>query len=184
MIQSKKTKDVNILIFQREMHLQGGNKDGTQKIRHQVQERRGVVEFKTGSSDGLVDICIQCYMATYRSPSRIELNITSISTFDDEMSQYLGDLTAARDAELREARLIAMQSSVISNELLGMTRKMRDVRSNADEAQEREVGFHNISISLNRAVRYWPMIRIAILLIAGYLQVSHVVRFMRSKHIY
>jgi emp24/gp25L/p24 family/GOLD len=182
--QAKRTKDVNILIFQREVHLQGANKDGPQKIRHQVQDRRGEVKFKTGNSDGLVDICIQSYMATYRDPSRIELNITSIPTSKDE--GRLRMMRSARNisAEIKEAQLTKTHSGVIANELLGMSRKLQEVKTNADSSKQREVEFHGTSISLHRAVRYWPMARIVILLIAGYLQVSHVVRFMRSKHIY
>jgi len=174
---------MNILVFQREQsagfkrksHL---NKSGTGKIREQLTERQGVIEFVTGSFDGLVEICVQSLSASQESPSRVALNITT------KVEPTEKEETPPPVMDQGQAMRLRLETNRIGGELTRMEMRTREIMANAEYARDRELSFHEQSISLNKAVRYWPMFRILILVFAGYLQVSHVIQYMKSRHIY
>jgi len=47
----------------------------------------------------------------------------------------------------------------------------RSLNANADYVKEREVKFHEQSVEMNTASRFWPMVHVAVLLATGFTQV-------------
>ena len=181
----RRPRDVNLLVYQRDdssIFGQTGeaklNKKGSRKIRHQVTAERGSLEFMTGTVHGLVDICIQSFEATKVKPSRVAVNVYSRPSDEEPRRAKASVLDGMEQGDLLQ------HTSRITTELTNMQRKIREISANAESSKDQEVSFHNMSISLNGAVRFWPQVRIVILLIAGYIQVTSVVRYMKSKHIY
>jgi len=82
-----------------------------------------------------------------------------------------------------ENKLVKTETSRISSELMRMHRRAKSIAGDAQFSKEREESFFHKSVSLNRAVRYWPMFRLLVLMVGGYLQVSHVVQYMKRRHI-
>jgi hypothetical protein len=37
---------------------------------------------------------------------------------------------------------------------------------------------------MNRASQYWPIIHLVVLLVTGFTQANHIIRFFKSRHIY
>lgn len=164
----------------------GANKRGTRKLRHDVESTEGQLEFFTGDRDGFVEICFQAYASTQAKPNRFGMHVAKVTL---EAYDSLHN-TPERAKEIRQSHqnqqdnLLKVETSRITTELERFTKRIQDIAGNAASSKDRQSSFVQSSISLKRAVRMYPIFRIGILLVAGYLQASHVVRYMRSRHIY
>jgi emp24/gp25L/p24 family/GOLD len=154
------------------------------KKREQLEKKEGSFEYETGDLEGSLEICVQSYTATVESPSRVALSFRPESE-DDEIEKLLAAERKLMNERLKvENRVVKEETSRITAELMRMQRRAKSLASDAQFSKQREEAFHNQSISLNRAVKFWPMVRMVVLLIGGYLQVTHVIKFMKSRHIY
>jgi hypothetical protein len=99
------------------------------------------------------------------------------------MREEMANAAEKEKAEI-EKQIIETQTSRISGELMRMQRRADSIAGDADFSKEREAKFHDKSVALNKAVRFWPMFRMFILGVGGYLQVTSVISYMKSKHIY
>jgi hypothetical protein len=184
----RKIKDTNILVYQEpsvgalgRIHpgVGGGSLDlkgGTGRIRHQLDARQGVVEFQTHSRENTpVEICVQSYSSSPVAPARISLHVRRKS----DRPGGAADVAAEEDV-----KKLSLLSNIISADLIKFEQRTRELGGNADQARDQEKDFHGISVKLNSAVKYWPIFRMVILLVGGYSQVTHVVRYMKSRHIY
>jgi hypothetical protein len=185
---ANKNRDMNIMVMSRPAAVLGKqghnvlvNKHrGTQKIQHQIQDTEGELVFETGKIDGHVEICVQSLLATKERPSRVALNITTMAAADEN---------AVVDQPMNEPPLVVdptamyqLHTSHITGEMTRLHNRIREILSNAEYSRDVEVGFHQQSVSLNKAVRYWPAFRILILIVAGYMQVSYVLAYLKSRH--
>ena len=64
-----------------------------------------------------------------------------------------------------------------------MENMVKDVYRKIHISQQINIEFQAKSVQLNHAVRYWPIFRIVILLVAGGLQVHSVIGYMKRHHI-
>lgn len=155
-----------------------------EKIREAIEQRSGVMEYETKNlSDGMVEFCVQSYTASAETPSRISLVVEQESeqvVIERQIEQERRELSKSL---ADENKLVKEETSRITAELIRMHRRSRSIAADSQYSRDREEHFQNQSIALNRAVRYWPIFRMTILLIAGYFQVSNVVGYMKKKHI-
>lgn len=188
--QAQNMKDTSILIFQRDPSggmnprmsaLGKARNPGSGRVRHQLEKREGKVEYKTSASDGLVEICVQSFQAKPDNPSRISIRVIEPM---ESPSMYEEDLEDKIERQEEEKRKLSMHSSRIAAELDSFQKRMEELAKNADNSKDRELDFHGKSIALNKAVKYWPIFRIVVLVAAGYMQATNVIRYMKSKHIY
>jgi ribosomal protein S12 methylthiotransferase accessory factor YcaO len=158
------------------------------KHRHTLDEPEGSFEVRLDHGDDAIEVCVQSYLASATTPSRVAVNV-----FDAGIEQAIRELAQARLKELEErnqqdqeksARVVQQQTSRITSELVRMHRRAASIAGDADFAKDREAEFHNKSVTLQQAVRRWPVVRVIVLIISGCVQVNHVVKFMRRKHIY
>lgn len=159
------------------------------KHREVLKQKRGSFVYATGDIEvgGVLEICIQSYTATEESPSRVTVNLVSEddSEFrfsDAEKRQQLGE-GQQRKLEV-EIQLLREESSRITAELSRMYRRVKSITGDAQYSKKSEQNFHDHSLKLNSAVSFWPLVRLVVVLIGGILQVSHVVDYMKSRHIY
>ena len=166
----------------------GANKNGTRKLREDISEKSGRLEFMTGDRDGFIEICLQAYLATAKDPRRFGIAVSKIALEDYENQKEHAKKDAQKDVEvpanIQTDMLVKVETSRITTELERFTKRIQDISNSAQSSKERESSFHQSSVSLSRAVRRYPIFRICILLVAGYMQASHVVKYMRSRHIY
>lgn len=167
----------------------GTNRSGTRKLRTDITEKHGQLEFYTGERDGFVELCVQAYMATRATPRRIALRIQKHYTEEHERREAAAEKKAQADAvkvpdSMQTDMLVKVETSRITTELERLAVRARDCGTVSRTAQKRDEEFHLTSMKLHRAVRWYPIFRVAILIVAGYLQASHVVRYMKNRHIY
>lgn len=165
----------------------GANKSGTRKLREDITNHDGSVAFFTGERDGFVEICVQAYTATAKDPRRFGMRIESKST-----QAYEREKEAAQSGKafpdvpqkIQSDMMLTVETSRITKELERHKQRVQDIAGNSAASKDRQASFHESSVTLKRGVRRYPIFRICILLVAGYMQASHVVKYMRSRHIY
>lgn len=164
------------------------DRDLPSKVRESIENESGVFLYETKDLPDLsqLEVCFQSYHATKNDPSRIQF------LFLDQSDYLTDDGTTLSEQELRqqfanmeqERALVEEHSSRITTELTRLSRRANLVAGDAEFSQAREAQFHERSVQLNRAVNVWSCVRIGVLVVAGYLQVSQVLQFLRSKRIY
>jgi len=159
---------------------------GTRTLRQSVEAEKGTMQFYTGNTAGFLDICIQAYKATPSKPRRIGLNIKKKGATLQEQQQNAPlqkKQEEFSDKDLSNS-ILTVESSHISIELEKLESKMSEMASNAERSKDIEQNFFSKSVDLNKAVVYWPLFRIVVVMIAGFVQAHLVVSYMRSRHIY
>lgn len=175
----KTLTDVSMVVYQkgdtvssaREWKATSGADTGSGRVREELRVRQGTVEFTTGARDAPVEICVQSMAANSKNPSRIALFV----------SQQVKVTKEQKEEQERQAQ---QHMSAIAGELLQLDEKADMILTNADYAKEQEVEFHEQSLAMNKASQYWPMIHVGVLLITGFTQANHIIRFFKTRHIY
>lgn len=153
------------------------------KVREQIEKPEGSFTYKSGDLEGSLEVCIQSYTATAESPSRVALDVKSLVESNDLENLLQRERDLVNKKVESENAIVKEETSRITTELLRMHRRAQGIAADAQYDKKREEDFRKKSITLNRAVRYWPMFRMFVLLVSGYLQISHVVDYMKRRHI-
>jgi hypothetical protein len=117
-------------------------------------------------TDGPVQACIRAQGASAKSPVRISIVVET----GHDAAHYLH--------EEQEHHL-----SKVQLQFLRLQDSLGNILKEADSAKERETEFHNQSVSMHAATRWWPMVQIMVLLITGFTQASAMVNFFKSKRL-
>lgn len=169
---------------------------GTKKSRLPIDREKGTLHFYTGNTAGVLEICQQAFKATPEQPRRIALNITKrLATVQEQLkntpilAQTDSDTTSAATEEIvpkehQVSAILTVESSRISLELQRMKDLATDLSLHADHSKKIQQDHHRSSVRLHNAVHYWPIFRILVVIVAGFLQVKLVVDYMKSRHIY
>mmetsp|Transcript_24962 Transcript_24962/g.30685 ORF Transcript_24962/g.30685 Transcript_24962/m.30685 type:complete len:248 (-) Transcript_24962:740-1483(-) len=67
--------------------------------------------------------------------------------------------------------------------LTTMIKTTNALLQNADSIKDEESGFHQKSVDMNSASKWWPMMHVVVLLVTGFTQANHVIKFFKSRHI-
>lgn len=156
------------------------------KIREVIEKRTGSFYFVTNAEmDTIVEVCIQSYLASKKDPTRVGLDIQTseeIETIEDEGREAL---SAEEYATIQtHNRVLRDQSSGISKEMAKLERKIGNIMRDSKLTTRTAARHKDQSIKLHRAIRNWPMFRTAVLMLGGFLQVRHVLNYMKKRHIY
>ena len=198
-MKQKKMRDMSITVSQsslggaagqaRRSYGGGSNRNyvsGVGRIREELTKRDGVINFQTNELDGKVDICVQSIVASTKAPARISLNVTV------EPTEGGDDTTTSKDAAEKEPMLgpLGMESSEVKaqmgrfeRDLATLKSRVKNIISNADFNKEQAVEFHEQSVAMNRAATYWPIIHLCCIIIAGFMQATNIVSYMKQRHI-
>jgi hypothetical protein len=165
---------------------------GQGRIREELTENKGTIEFIMGEMDGEVDICVQSISALKMAPSRLGLFVTVDET--ESASEDAEEAHKTKDRELEKEKdgeevafmdhkSIKQQMSRLERDLKTLNNRVQTILSNADVNKDQEKVFHEQSLAMNRASSYWPLIQLMVLLVTGFTQVNHIVKYMKSRHI-
>lgn len=165
-------KDMNILLFQKESptNKQVQTRPGTGRHREQIDTNEGFILFNTGRLDTPVEVCVQIYSAKQEKPALVALNATVQPLQVTE-----------KDLETQHVMLQG-HTSRISSDLRGIQGRLNEIITQADASKKRERDMHDQIVALHTAAGRWPMLRVVIVVIAGYLQITRVVQYMKSRH--
>jgi len=117
-------------------------------------------------TDGPVQVCIRSQGATTHNPVRMSIVIET----GPDAAHYLHEEQEHHLSKV-QMRFLTLQDS------------LHAILKEADVAKQRETEFHNQSISMHAASRWWPIVQIMVLLITGFTQVSAMVNFFKSKRL-
>ncbi|GMI54422.1 hypothetical protein ScalyP_jg4201 [Parmales sp. scaly parma] len=127
------------------------------------KEGGGSISVRTVSS-GIHRICGQVLLASSENPIRLGLSVEM-----GEGSQHYEELNM-------EKHLSEMQIQVIQ-----LNDQMKDILKEADYMKGVEVEFHNQSININSASKWWPILQCGVLLMMGLVQYRHLKQFFEKK---
>ena len=135
-----------------------------------ISERIGQVNH-TMEVDGDATICIKAKAATAKKPLLLALSIK-------KSNPPLHILQHKVDQSQMDQHLTHMQV-----ELERIQRGIQTILQQADEAVERDSHFHKQTKAMYAATTNWPIIQVCVLLMTGFTQASHIVRFFQSRRI-
>eukprot|EP00591_Stephanopyxis_turris_P006841 CAMPEP_0195518388 /NCGR_PEP_ID=MMETSP0794_2-20130614/12786_1 /TAXON_ID=515487 /ORGANISM="Stephanopyxis turris, Strain CCMP 815" /LENGTH=213 /DNA_ID=CAMNT_0040647339 /DNA_START=268 /DNA_END=909 /DNA_ORIENTATION=+ len=139
------------------------------KVNNKITNQSGKISHKV-ELDGPVQVCIFSHAAHAKNPVRLGFQIM----------EGLGD--NEKDAENNEKEVkdhitrLYIHVTELTNVIGGVLRE-------ADYAKEREIEFHSLSQNMHAASQWWPIVHIFVLLLTGFTQASHMVRFFKSKRL-
>jgi len=134
-----------------------------------LEEREGRIEH-TFEVDGEASICIRASSSGKHKTMRFGLRVVKTDT--DPVKAIEGSGTDL-DGHLShmEVEMKRIQSG------------MKRVLSEADFAKERDSLFHKQTQDMHSATIFWPIVQVCVLLMTGFTQASHIVRFFQSRRI-
>mmetsp|Transcript_19008 Transcript_19008/g.39052 ORF Transcript_19008/g.39052 Transcript_19008/m.39052 type:complete len:325 (-) Transcript_19008:252-1226(-) len=171
---------------------------GIGRVRDELTQNQGRIEFTTGRGMGAVDLCVQSILASSKKPARVHIRVDMAASEDDyddydDDGAYLGPeeieerklakAKKATDPDHLEHKEIATKMTRLERDLQTLQNRAKACVNNADYNKDVEAKFHEQSISMHRASTYWPMIQLTVLLITGFTQANHIVRYLKSHHI-
>jgi len=162
---------------------------GTGRIREELTMKKGRIEFLVGNESGNVEICVQSIIASTKKPARIHLKVDMLADEDDQEyddDEYIGEKTKkekTKDPEHLDHHEITSKMSRLERDLQTLQNRVKACLNNADYNKDQEAIFHGQSISMNRASKYWPIIQLLVLILTGFTQANHIVRYLKRHHI-
>lgn len=153
---------------------------GQGRVREELKEREGTIEFRTGKDDGTVDICVQSITANRNSPSRVMLNVTMVMSDELEAEENIIDENAGDALEHSELK---SQMTRLERDLQTLNNRVLATLNNAEFNKDQEAEFHARSVRIGAAALYWPIIQITVIIVTGFTQANHIVKYMKAHHI-
>jgi hypothetical protein len=195
-MKSKKIRDVSLTVTQKS-GLTGAlssrqrrtyNKDdstttGQGRVREELSQKSGKVHFLTGQNDGTVEICVQSVLASIKNPARFALRVSMAAAPEPETAPEASEEGKDGSKEGLAHAEITSNLSRLDRDLQTLHNRVKACLNNADFNKDQEAAFHNQSVDMNRAATYWPLIQLMILIITGFTQANHIVRYLKTHHI-
>jgi emp24/gp25L/p24 family/GOLD len=121
--------------------------------------------------DSAVDVCIRASGAGQQNPMRFHLRL-------EELGDDLTEMERKDKASGVEHRwsFMEMQMDRIEHEMHTIIRE-------ADFFKERDAAYHQHTDDLHKATLFWPILHVGILLLTGFTQANHIVRFFKTRRI-
>lgn len=125
-------------------------------------------------ADGLVEICIRASAASSKAPLRFGIHVEQSAQFNDDT--YGG----GQDGEKEK---VSHQWTQMEEELRLSMRTMKAIQAEADFSKDRDAAFHKQAQAMYAASMYWPIVHVSVLLLTGFTQATHIVRFFKQRRI-
>lgn len=141
-----------------------------------ITQTKGSVAYET-QQNGQVEVCLRASMASSQNPMRFALHIQKESEIHAH-EEHEEQLQQQRDATDADRHLTHMEL-----EMKHLMISMKNIIAEADFSKERETHFHHQTLSMHAASMWWPIVQLCVLLLTGFTQANHVVRFLKSKRL-
>jgi len=201
-IKSKKLRDTSLTVSQKGGTFAGSSNNkqrssydadgnlvtsGTGRVREELTQRNGKIEFLTGEEGGTVEVCVQSILASTKKPARFYFRV-DMKAFDQGYGGSEDDEVEQKEAKTKnpdhlEHKEITTKMSRLERDLQTLQNRVKACSNNADYNKDQEALFHEQSISMNRATKYWPIIQLTVLIVTGITQANHIVRYLKTHHI-
>jgi hypothetical protein len=191
-MKSKKMRDMSITVTQkagisgplsnRQRKMNSSNESltvGQGRVREELDQQQGTIKFLTGEEDGTVEICVQSILAAIKNPVRFTMKVTSVAADKEDGESS----TVQSDGKSLDTSQLTSQMGRLERDIQTLHNRVKACLNNADFNKDQEAAFHQQSISMNKAARYWPMIQLIVILLTGFTQANHIVQYFRTHHI-
>jgi hypothetical protein len=89
----------------------------------------------------------------------------------------------AHEEETADQTSVDKHLTHMEMEMKHLMNSMKDIIAEADFSKDRETHFHHQTLSMHAASMWWPIVQLCVLLLTGFTQANHVVRFLKSKRL-
>lgn len=145
------------------------NKHKPQPVSQELKDTKGSFVHRI-HEDATADVCIRASTASASNPMRFHLRIEEVGDFDPD--------------ELEKNALGADHHwSFLETQMDRIEHEMHGIIAEADFFKERDAVYHQQTDDMHKATTFWPILHIGILLITGFTQANHIVRFFQSRRI-
>lgn len=135
-----------------------------------LEKDSGVVSHRV-EVDGEANICVRASSASAAHPLRFGLRV-STTEHDPHLKRMFGHA-----ADLNE------HLSNMEVEMKRIQIGMKTILKEADFSKERDASYHQQTEAMHAATIFWPIVQICVLLMTGFTQANHIVRFFKSRRI-
>jgi len=118
-------------------------------------------------SDGEVEVCIRASAANAKAPHLFGLKVEQLAEMNDDT---WNDGVSHQWTQMEEELRLSM-------------RTMRAIQAEADFSKDRDAAFHKETLGMYAASMYWPIVHVSVLLLTGFTQATHIVRFFKQRRI-
>lgn len=139
-----------------------------------IKERYGSIIHRF-ELDGSAIICIRSTTASYNNIQRFSIRID-----DDENDPTI---LLPQDNGSTSQKNINEHLTHMEKELQRITLAMTHVLKEADYNKDQDIIFHKQTLAMHNAITFWPIVQVCVLLITGFTQANHIVRFFKSRRI-
>jgi hypothetical protein len=156
-------------VAQRRIQLQEQRKKKPVKpISQEIRDRLGNFVTKI-HDDSNVDICIRASMAGSTNPMRFHIRVEEVDDQDEEQAKTtLG---------------VEHHWSFLETQMDRIDHELHTIIAEADFFKERDAIYHQQTDELHKATLFWPILHVGILLVTGFTQANHIIRFFQSRRI-
>jgi hypothetical protein len=121
--------------------------------------------------DSAVDICIRASAAGVKNPMMFHLRLEELG---DELTEME-----------REDKALGTDHhwSFMENQMDRIEHEVYAIIAEADFFKERDAVYHQQTDDLHKATLFWPILHVGILLLTGFTQANHIVRFFKTRRI-
>lgn len=151
--------------------------DGLHPKNELIESAKGKLEH-TMELDGKVDICFGTAEGSKVRHLRFGVRVIEKTDFDPDVYKE-----SKEDQKEADKVKVSSHLSHMEMELHRVQMGMDKVFSEADFAKERDSLFHKNTQSMHAATIYWPILQVCVLIMTGFTQATHIVRFFKSRRI-
>jgi hypothetical protein len=116
-----------------------------------------------------VEICVRASMAGSDNPMRFYLRVEEVDDDEEE------------DAEKPAG--VEHHWTFLETQMDRIDHELHTIIAQADFFKERDAIYHQQTDELHKATLFWPILHVGILLVTGFTQANHIVRFFQTRRI-
>lgn len=167
--------------------LDADSDDLTHRLRETLTDTSGTVRFDLKDTLlGSLEICIgirQTSGRRYPKPSLVSMYVLQGTTIDPLFEETEEELRKAKVEQHENQKHAKVHLNYLDRVVANLVKEANLLLSRADQIKDEEAAFHQKSIDMNSASKWWPMLHIMVLLATGFTQANHIVSFFKSRHI-
>jgi len=142
-------------------------------------------------NDAVVDICIRATGASLTNPMMFSLRVEQLGDELTEKEQQQdeldeGSVTKPRskiDQNFQNNNNQEHHWTFLETQMDKIEHEMHTLIREADFFKDRDSIYHQQTDALHQATTFWPILHIIILLVTGFTQANHIVRFFKAHRI-
>jgi emp24/gp25L/p24 family/GOLD len=156
-------------------------RDRLHPLSKMVQEEEGFVVHKF-EVDGTANVCLR---ASAASPTRPVAFAMRIETDDEIPAELLDNGSGGAKKRKQDVPAANVDEHLghMERELVRISGAMEHVLREADANKDQDALFHEQTMAMHSATTFWPIVQVGVLLMTGFTQASHIVRFFKSRRI-